>query len=273
MDVNEIRGQQWAVTGAAGTIGCALREYLSTQDVDLVSIDIAEVVPVSASDQPVHCDVRDLADLEAAFAGCTGVIHLGGIPDEADFHDLAEVNIVGTYHVLEAARRAGVNRVVYASSNRVTGFYGTDTVVDESMPARPDGFYGASKAAGEALCRLYADKFGLSTIAIRIGSYEEAPGSAREMRTWLSPADALRAFHAAMTTDQLHAVFYAVSHNKQRWWSLDAARVAGFVPTDDADAHDPGDYADLPACQPQGGFYASVEYSVDKMRTVDDYRS
>ena len=89
--------------------------------------------------------------------------------------DLTEVNITGTYHVLEAARRTGVDRVVYASSNRVTGFYDIDTLVDEHAP-RPDGFYGVSKVAGEALCRLYSDKFDLSTIVIRIGSYERCQG-------------------------------------------------------------------------------------------------
>ncbi|MCR1783771.1 NAD(P)-dependent oxidoreductase [Nocardioides carbamazepini] len=264
--MNELGGQRWAVTGAAGNIGRALREFLSTQAVELVSIDLAEITAVSMSDHPVRGDVRDLAGLETAFADCSGVVHLGGLPDEADFHDLAEVNIVGTYHVLEAARRAGVSRVVYASSNRVTGFYDTDTTVDESMPPRPDGFYGASKVAGEALCRLYADKFHLSTIVIRIGSYEQAPGSARELHTWLSPDDALRAFQAAMTAPQQHATFYAVSQNTQRWWSLASARTVGFVPVDNAEAH--GDhYSDLPAGQPQGGLYASAEYSLDRMRT------
>ena len=263
--VSETRGQLWAVTGAAGNIGRALREYLFTQDVELVSIDIAEITPVSASDRLIRCDVRDLAGLEAAFVGCAGVVHLGGIPDEADFHDLTEVNIIGTYHVLEAARRAGVNRVVHAGSNRVTGFYDIDTPVDESMPPRPDGFYGASKVAGEALCRLYVDKFDLSTIVIRIGSYEQAPGSGREMRTWLSPTDALRAFQAAMTTPLQHATFYAVSRNTERWWSLASAHAVGFTPVDDAADH--GDYVDLPAGQPQGGPYTTVEYSLDRMRT------
>lgn len=259
-----LRGQQWAVTGAAGNIGRALRAELSAQGVDLVSVDIAESTPVSDSDRTVQSDIRDLAALEAAFVGCAGVVHLGGIPDEADFHDLAAVNIIGTYHVLEAARRAGVRRVVYASSNRVTGFYETDTLVDETMPPRPDGFYGASKVAGEALCRLYADKFGLSVIVMRIGSYEPTPGSARELHTWLSPRDALRAFLAAMTTELRFVTFYAVSRNSQRWWSLGSARAAGFEPVDDAAEHRV-DQA-LPPGQPQGGAYASIQYSLDRMR-------
>ncbi|WP_232333775.1 NAD-dependent epimerase/dehydratase family protein [Agromyces laixinhei] len=259
-----MRGQRWAITGAAGNIGRALREYWSARSVDLVSIDVAETTPVSASDRTIHCDVRDLAGLEAAFEGCSGIVHLGGIPDEADFHDLAEVNIVGTYHVLEAARRSGAARVVYASSNRVTGFYNVDTLVNESMPPRPDGFYGASKVAGEVLCRLYADKFALSTIIIRIGSYEPAPGSAREMRTWLSPADALRGFHAAMTTSEHHITFYAVSDNDDRWWDLQSARTAGYVPVDKGADH--GDNAPIPSGQRQGGPYATIEYSLDRMR-------
>ncbi|MEB4614800.1 NAD-dependent epimerase/dehydratase family protein [Leucobacter sp. M11] len=264
--MEDIRGQRWAVTGAAGTIGRALREHLDARGIALVSIDIAETTPMSDADRVWPADVRDLAALEAAFAGCAGVIHLGGIPDEADFHDLAEVNIVGTYHVLEAARRAGVGRVVFASSNRLTGYYPAGTLVDEAMPPRPDGFYGASKVAGEALCRLYVDKFALSTIVIRIGSYEAAPGSPREMSTWLSPADALRAFDAAMHTPRQHAVFYGVSHNSARWWSLDEANKTGFVPRDDAAAH--GEAAAYPAEQPQGGPYAAAEYSTQRMRAV-----
>lgn len=262
--MDDVKGQRWAITGAAGRIGGALRDDLSSAGVELVSIDVTAITPTSASDHPVHCDVRDLAGLEAAFAGCSGIVHLGGIPDEADFHDLAEVNIVGTYHVLEAARRVGIRRVVYASSNRVTGFYDTETMVDTRMPPRPDGFYGASKVAGEALCRLYADKFDLSPIVIRIGSYEQEPRSARELRTWLSPDDALRAFRSAMTTPQQHATFYAVSRNSQRWWSLESAHTVAFAPLDDASAH--GDFGTLPIGQLQGGPYATAEYSLDRMR-------
>lgn len=271
--MNQIQGQRWAVTGAGGEIGHALREHLASHDVDLVSIDVGEITPVSASDHVVGLDVRDLAGLEAALADCAGVVHLGGLPDEADFHDLADVNIVGTYHVLEAARRVGIPRVIYASTNRVTGFYPTDTLVDESMPVRPDGFYAASKVAGEALCRLYADKFSLSTIIIRIATYEQAPQTAWQARTWLSPADGLRAFDAAMTTPQHHTTFYALSDNTGRWWSLDAAREAGFVPVDNGADHadrleqDLAPYPQRDTEQLQGGPFTSVKFSLDEMRT------
>lgn len=254
----------WAVTGAAGTIRSAVRAELSQAGVTLVSLDIVPVKPSSTSDTVLQCDVGDLTGLTAAFNGCYGVIHLGGIADEADFHDLAQVNIVGTYHVLEAARRAGVTRVIFASSNRLTGAYDVETSVSVAMPGRPDGFYGVSKVAGEALCQLYADKFALSTYAIRIGTYAPEPTSQRELRTWLSPADAMRAITAAMTAPEHHAVFYAVSHNGELWWEQEAGRAIGFSPQDTAASF--GEYRPFPPGTLQGGAYATPEYSLERMR-------
>jgi len=256
-------GSLWVVTGAAGTVGTALRAALQEQGVDLVSTDLREPTSLGDRDRVVAADVADLEGLVELVAGADGVVHLGAIADEADFHDLATVNIVGTYHVLEAARRAGVPRVVFASTNRVTGMHPAGMTTDPTMPTRPDGFYGASKVAGEALCQLYADKFGLSTIAVRIGSYGDEPGSAREQRTWLSRGDAVRAFVAAMTTDAHHAVFYAVSANRDRWWDLEAGRAVGFEPQDDASTRRADEPYDPAA--PQGGPYAEVAFSLDRM--------
>ncbi|MFD3443225.1 NAD-dependent epimerase/dehydratase family protein [Microbacteriaceae bacterium 4G12] len=259
-----IAGTRWVVTGAAGNIGSALRAALLELQVDLVSTDLRSTAPIGPGDSVVPMDLADLESLVDLFQGVDGVIHLGGIADEADFHDLAEVNIVGTYHVLEAARRAGTPRVVYASSNRVTGMYRAGDHVSPQMPPRPDGFYGVSKIAGEALCRLYSDKFGVSTISLRIGSYEKQPTSARDQRTWLSPADAVRAFLAAMTTAEATTVFYAVSANSDRWWNLDDGVAAGYLPEDDAAQW--GAPEPIGTTTPQGGTYATPCYSTDRMR-------
>ena len=297
-DTARLRGARWAVTGAAGRIGVHLRTALHELGVELVSTDVVEVPRVAdvadaaadsasvrgtdaaaAAVAPERREVVDVADLEALtelFTGCVGVVHLGGLSDEADFHDLATVNVVGTYHVLEAARRAGVGRVVFASSNRLTGAYDTDTTVDVGMTPRPDGFYGVSKVAGEALCRLYSDKFGLSTIALRIGSWGEAPEDTRHLHTWLSRPDAVRAFVAAMTTDVHAAVFYAVSANAEGWWDLAAGEAVGYHPQDDASAAVdralPEPSADGVAPTepgttggPQGGPFASAAFSLDRM--------
>lgn len=262
--MTNLAGSRWVMTGAAGTIGSALRAALLDLRVDLVSTDVRPTVPAGPGDSVVTMDLADLESLVDLFEGADGVIHLGGIADEADFHDLAEVNIVGTYHVLEAARRAQTPRVVYASSNRVTGMYSAGDHVAADMPPRPDGFYGVSKVAGEALCRLYADKFGLTTISVRIGSYEQRPRSARDGRTWLSPADAVRAFLAAMTTTEPTTVFYAVSANSGRWWDLDAGTAVGYVPHDDAAHWVNQEHID--PSTPQGGIYATDAYSTDRMR-------
>jgi dTDP-4-dehydrorhamnose reductase len=262
--MTDIAGTRWVITGAAGNIGSALRSALLDREAVLVSTDVRSMTPLGPQEVVTSTDLADLAALVELFDGAHGVIHLGGIPDEADFHDLAEVNIVGTYHVLEAARRAGVARVVYASSNRLTGFYPSGAHIAPDVPPRPDGFYGVSKVAGEALCRLYADKFGISTISLRIGSYEQQPGSAREQRTWLSPADAVRAFIAAMTTTEHTAVFYAVSANTAGWWDLDAGTAVGFIPQDDAAQW--GEPPHIDPHMPQGGVYATPAYSTDRMR-------
>lgn len=261
--MNTLAGSRWVVTGAAGNIGVALRRELRAAGVELVSTDVRDVEPVDRTgDRVTVADLADLAALTAMFEDANGVIHLGGLSDEADLHDLAQVNVVGTYHVLEAARRSGVRRVVYASSNRVTGMYPTDALVDPDMPPRPDGFYGVSKVAAEALCRLYSDKFDLSTIALRIGSYEEEPRTPRERATWLSHRDAIAAFTAAMTTDEHYAVFYAVSANSEVWWDRAAGELVGFRPTDDAAEWN------LPGAtvEPQGGPFATPSYSLDRMR-------
>jgi uronate dehydrogenase len=210
-------------------------------------------------------DLRDRQAMIDACAGAHGVLHLGGIADEARFDDLSEVNIVGTFNVLEAARLAGATRVVYASSNRLTGFYPRRTVVEPEMPPRPDGLYGASKVAGEALGRLYSDKFGLSFIAIRIGSFEEIPQDLRQLSTWLSPRDCAAAFLAAMQAPGVrYAAFYGVSANTRRFWDLDAGHRLGFDPVDNAEDHAAD--IDMPSPpsenSPQGGFYASPEFTL-----------
>lgn len=265
----ELGTQTWVMTGAAGQVATSMRRGLAARVAALRLVDIRPVQCEHPGEESLVADLRDQAALERAVAGAHGVLHLGGIADEADFHDLAEVNIVGTFHALEAARRTAARRFVFASSNRTTGCYPTDTTVDTSMPARPDGLYGVSKVAGEALGRLYADKFGMSVASVRIGSFEQAPQDSRQLSTWLSPSDCLAAFLAAMTAPDLsYAAFYAVSGNTRRWWDLTTGAALGFRPSDDAEDH----AAELPAQQRralaglQGGMYATAEYTLDRQR-------
>jgi uronate dehydrogenase len=262
-----LENQTWVVTGAAGRIGSLLTRDLAPLVGRLILTDRRPIDSTS-------CTVADLTDLDAIrtiVAGADGVIHLGGIADEADFHDLAEANIVGTFHVLEAARLGGVSRVVYASSNRASGMYPAGTPISPTDEPRPDGLYGVSKVAGEALCRLYAEKFGLTTVALRIGSFEKRPAGLRHLSTWLSPADATRAFLAAMTAPvHGYECFYAVSANTRRWWDLSAGEALGYHPRDDAEAF-AGDVPDAAneMTGPQAGSFAEPDFTLSVQRHLN----
>jgi uronate dehydrogenase len=247
----DIATETWVLTGAAGRIARTLRGELS----EVVGrLRLTDLLPVAAEHPGEEAgpatDLRDPAAVRAAIAGARGVLHLGGLAAEADFRDIDAVNIAGTYHVLEAARRAGCRRVVFASSAHATGGYPVGAPLAPDTPVRPDSLYGVSKAAGEALGRMFSDKFGLSVVCLRIGSFQPSPRDAWELSTWLSPGDCLAALLAAMRApDVPFAIFYAVSRNTRRWWDLDAGAALGYEPRDDAEA-----YAELIADQtfPEG---------------------
>jgi uronate dehydrogenase len=264
-----LQDETWVLTGGAGRIASRLRGELAALVRELRVVDVVPVREENPGEVATVADVRDQAAMDAVVQGAHGVLHLGGLADEADFHDLVDVNIIGTHHVLEAARRHSVRRAVLASSNRLTGFYPRSVVVDPDMPPRPDGFYGVSKVATEALGRMYAEKFGLEVACVRIGSFEEAPQDARQLSTWLSPNDCLAALVAAMTTPELtYTAFYAVSRNSRRWWDLVAGAAIGFEPRDNAEDHAgeiPG--GPLPADGgPQSGPYTSAEFTLGRQR-------
>ena len=125
---------------------------------------------------------------------------------------VALANIVGTYHLYEAARKQGVRRIVFASSNHVTGFYRQDEVIDARMPVRPDGHYGLSKAYGENLAQFYWDRHGIETVSLRIGSSFPAPKDRRMLATWLSYDDLERLVVASLTAPVVrHTVVYGMS--------------------------------------------------------------
>lgn len=254
--------QTWVLTGAAGRIGTSVRPSIAEQVGRLRLVDRVPVTPENEGEELLVADLRDRAAANDAIAGADGVVHLGGLSDEAPFDDLCAVNILGTFNVVEAARLTGVARFVYASSNRVTGFYPVSTVVGPDLPTRPDSLYAVSKVAGEALGSLYADKFDLSFVSVRIASFEKAPLERRHLSTWLSPRDCASALLAAMRAPGVrYAAFYAVSANTRGWWDLTPGYRLGFHPVDNAE--DYADAIDLSAPQssddPQGGVNASRE--------------
>ena len=227
------------ITGAAGLIGGMLRTRLARPGRTLRLLDTAALSPGPA-EEIIQASVTDLAAVTAACNGAAAVIHLAGISGEAPWERIAEANIHGTYVVFEGARRAGVSRVVFASSNHAVGFAPAARfpVPDYAFPA-PDTYYGVSKAAGEALAALYHHRYGLDAICLRILTCAARPGDLRGLSTWLSPDDAGRLFEACLTAVRPgFRVAYGVSANTRGGWvSLGEARALGYEPRDDAEAY------------------------------------
>jgi uronate dehydrogenase len=188
--------------------------------------------------------IGSLDEPEAVMAACEGVdaiVHLGGQSKEAPAEEVLRVNAFGTYNVLEAARRHGITRVMLASSTHAAGFHARDDVrYPEGMPAalppRPDTLYGWSKASIEALAHLYADRFGLDVICVRIGLWFPVPPQTRGLATWLSPDDGARLVEACLSAESPgFRIIWGVSRNTRRWWSLAEGEAIGYFPKDDAE--------------------------------------
>ena len=246
------------ITGAAGGVGTIIRTRLARPGRVLRLLDLTPLAqPPGPGEEAVTASVTDLAAMTAACADADAVIHLGGIAGEDAWARILDVNINGTYTVFEAARRAGVPRVVFASSNHAVGFAPRESfpVPEDAVPA-PDTYYGVSKVAGEAVAALYARRYGLEAICVRILSCYERPRDPRMLATWLSPDDAGRLFEACLTAPAPgFRVIYGVSANTRGGWvSLDGARALGYESRDDAEIY----AAEILAAHgPDGGAAAS----------------
>ena len=224
------------ITGAAGQIGSLLREAWRGQLPAVRLIDRRDLAEAAAGEEVVELDLADFPRLRGASEGADVVVHLAAIPSEDEFPRLLEANVVATYNVFEAARQAGVRRVVFASTNHVTGFYPRSERVSPEDPVRPDSIYAVSKVFGEALGRLYADKWGMEVVCLRIGAFSERPTSADELGMWLSHRDAVQLFTKAITArDVRFLVVYGLSRSRWSWWDNPGAKLLAYEPVDDAD--------------------------------------
>jgi uronate dehydrogenase len=234
-------GRRVLVTGAAGVIGRITCAGLAARGWKVRGLDKAPLDGVDGlADPPIVADIQDADAVRRATAGVEAVVHLAGIPTEAPFADILAANIDGTFQVFDAARREGVRRIVYASSNHAVGYTPRTELASVDVPPRPDTYYGVSKVFGEALGRLMVDRYGLEVVCLRIGSWKQYPESVRELSTWLSPADGVRLISAALTAPDVgFAVVYGISANTRAWWDLAPARALGYLSVDDAE-----DYAE-----------------------------
>ena len=251
------------LTGAAGGLGRELRPRLRRLTQVLRVSDVAEMAAAGAGEEVMTAALQDAAAVDRIVAGSEAIVHLGGISTEGPFAPILEANIVGVWHLYEAARQHGVRRVVFASSNHVTGFYRQDEVIGPAAPMRPDGHYGLSKAFGENVARFYFDRYGIESVCLRIGSSFPEPKDRRMLATWLSYDDLERLVVASLTAPVVScSIVYGVSDNAATWWDNTSASHLGFRPQDSserfraaAEARQPVlDPAD-PATRFQGGAF------------------
>ena len=224
------------LTGAGGNLGQALQIPLRS---NCAVLRLSDKNTFKSHDENAEVMLADLSDSQAVehmVKDVDAIVHLGGVSVEGPFEPILQGNILGAYNLYEAARKHGVKRVIFASSNHVTGFYRQDETITLDHPPRPDSMYGLSKAFGEDLSRYYFDRFGIETACIRIGSSFPEPTDRRMLATWLSYDDLHRLITACLTTPVLgHSIIFGCSNNQMTWWDNSKAKHIGYVPKDTSD--------------------------------------
>jgi uronate dehydrogenase len=226
------------LTGASGKIGRSLR--LALRDHYRLTLFNRSAISDLGPTETLHRgDTTDADAVARAAEGANAIVDMAGVSDVASFRTrLLPVNILGTYNIFEAARLAGVPRVVYASTHHVIGYHPAGERLDERAELRPDSMYAVTKCFAEAMGRLYAEKAALEVVCLRIGYFNDRPLDERHLAVWISPGDMARLVRAALEAASVHfEVVYGVSRNTRNWWDLDRARrILGYEPQDDAEA-------------------------------------
>ena len=256
------------ITGGCGGVGLKLRKELGAR-FERVRIFDRVSDTLAPNEESIVGDVSDFDAVLAATKGMDAVIHLAAMPVEGSFQDILQSNIVGTYNVYEAAFRQGAKRVIFGSSNHAVGFYPRTQKIDTTVAGRPDSRYGLSKCWGEDVGALYADKYGVKSLHIRIGNAFDYPGSVRALAIWVSARDLAQLVMIGLEHPDIHnTIVYGVSDNKACWYDNSAAYALGYKPQDHAE--DQMDKAlegeksvkqDAVAEYYQGGPFCSIEYA------------
>ena len=259
------------ITGAAGDVGARLRRLLKGVYPRIRISDIRKPSDIGSDEEFIAADLADYGQVEKITSGIEGIVHLGGFSVEGPWETIHRSNIVGCYNLFEAAYRSGVKRVVFASSNHAVGFYPRERKIGVDVTVRPDSRYGVSKAFGEALGALYADKHGLRVTCIRIGNVNDEPLDKRRLSIWLKPEDLVQLVRIGLEHPDIRfEIFYGASDNKAAWWDNGNAERFGYRPqgrAEDFRAFAMTEQAKLSADpiaeRYQGGPFCSDEYDAD----------
>ena len=256
------------LTGAAGDIGGRLRKLLKPVYPELRLSDIKKPADLRSDEPFIAADLARIEEVEKAVEGIEGIIHLGGFSVEGPWETILQSNIIGCYNLFEAARRKGVKRVIFASSNHAIGFYPRFHHIGVDVTVRPDSRYGVSKAFGEALGSLYADKHGLRVLCLRIGNVGDKPLDKRRLSIWVSPEDLAQLVRIGLEHPDLRfEIFYGASDNERTWWDNSRAHAYGYRPTGRAEEFREEAFAAQAKLAPdpvgdffQGGTFCSAEF-------------
>lgn len=262
-----------ALTGASGNIGKVLRPALLERGYILRSAGGSRpLTPLSDQEEVLHGDLRDPALVDRVLSGVDVLVHMAGSSVERPLDEIIENNLRSLYQVYEGARRNGVKRIVFASSNHAIGMHSVNQPLGLDCDFRPDGFYGLSKMWGEGMARLYWDKHGIESVCLRIGSCVEKPTEFRHLSTWLSHDDLVHLVECSIVAPDIgFLVVWGVSNNTRSYWSNAGAERLGYAPQQNAE-----DCAAeiLPQPNPldsiaqryQGGSFASMDFTPAEQR-------
>jgi uronate dehydrogenase len=251
------------ITGAAGDVGTHLRRELK----DTYRIRASDLRPLKkiGAEQFVRADISKMADCLRITKGVDAIVHLGGYSVEGPWAGILSANIVGCYNMFEAARVNGVKRIIFPTSNHAMGFYRRDQVSDHKMYPKPDSRYGVSKVFGEALGSLYADKYGVQFLMIRVGNVNPEPIDKRRLSIWVSPRDIAQLVTIGIEHPDIRfEIVYGVSGNTRSWYDNSNAERLGYRPKDNSEAYAPGVLAREQPGDPvaelyQGGIFCVAE--------------
>ncbi|MEW6687976.1 MAG: NAD(P)-dependent oxidoreductase [Pseudomonadota bacterium] len=251
------------ITGAAGDVGTHLRRELADRYAIRAS-DLRSLKKIK-NETFMRADISKFADALRITKGVDAIVHLGGYSVEGPWRGILAANIIGCYNVFEAARRNGVKRIVFPTSNHAVGFYPRSQTIDHRVYIKPDSRYGVSKVFGEALGSLYADKYGMQFLMIRIGNVNPRPIDKRRLSIWISPRDLAELVKIGIEHPAIRfEIVYGISGNTRAWYDNANAVRLGYRPRDNAE-----DYAAevLPREKPgdeisetyQGGIFCVAE--------------
>ncbi len=273
-----------AITGAAGLVGSALREQLRMAGYALRSLDIRPIENPAANEESVVVDITDQAALTSHLQGVDAIVHLAACTTDAPWPEQVHLSVEGTISLFDAARAAGVRRIVYASSHHVVGLHPRaphGPVMGDTAILRPDSRYAVGKAFGEAIGSLYAYKHGMSVLSVRIGNVNTRPIDRRRMGSWISARDLAQLFRIGVEHPDLgFEIVYGISDASGLHYDNATAYALGYKPQDSSEGWDDvvmredpvpaagTDAAISPTEVTLGGMFSQSEFDADPRRIV-----